>query len=178
MQSKTTETARSILVPVDFSAVSRIALLFAVQLAQCSSVPLIVLHVAYESLRRKNGYPRTKDVILPIEEIAEGMLHDFMADIRNEYPDNDLLVEAGLVVVSGLPATRIPEIARQTGAGLIVMGGDGRTRLKKLITGSVSGSVIRHTPVPVTIVHANGTHHAYPGTSKINSNGEDLLLAG
>ena len=95
--------------------------------------------------------------LLPIEEIAEIVLQDFMAAMRKQHPDNAVLANAGLLVVSGLPATRIPEVARLTGAGHIVMGGNGRTSLSKLMTGSVSEKVIHKSPVPVTIVHANGT---------------------
>jgi nucleotide-binding universal stress UspA family protein len=84
------------------------------------------------------------------------VLQDFMAEMREQHPDNAVLANAGLLVVSGLPATRIPEVARQTGAGLIVMGGNGRTSLSKLMAGSVSEKVIQKSTVPVTIVHANG----------------------
>jgi nucleotide-binding universal stress UspA family protein len=95
--------------------------------------------------------------VLPIEEIAESVLQDFMAEMRKQHPDNAVLANARLIVVSGLPATRIPEVACLTGAGHIVMGGNGRTSLSKLMAGSVSEKVIRQSPVPVTIVHSNGT---------------------
>ena len=80
-----------------------------------------------------------------------------MAKMREQYSDNAILANARMMVVSGLPATRIPEIARQIGASLIVMGGNGRTSLSKLIAGSVSEKVIRKSPVPVTIVHSHET---------------------
>ena len=152
------ETAPSILVPVDFSAASREALLFAAQLASCSSLPVVVLHIVHDDVYRPSLYPRrnAQEQILPIAEIAEKMLQGFMADMRDQHPCNTLLANAGMMVISGLPATRIPEIARRIGAGLIIMGGSGRSSLSKLIAGSVSDSVIRHSPVPVTVVHANG----------------------
>jgi len=151
--------AHSILVPIDFSTVSTEALLFAAQLAKCSSQSLVVLHVVHEDVHGPVIYPRKneREQILPIDEIAERMLQNFMADVREQYPDSAILANAGMMVVSGLPATRIPEIACMTGAGIIVMGSNGRSSLSKLISGSVSGMVIRKSHVPVTIVHMNGT---------------------
>jgi nucleotide-binding universal stress UspA family protein len=95
-----------------------------------------------------------------------------MADMRKQHPDNDVLANADLIVVSGLPATQITEVALQSGAGLIIMEGNRRTSLSKLITGSVSEKVIRQCPVPVTIVHSgrsfaeeavNDVHQPEPG---------------
>lgn len=158
-QTLTTETADSILVPIDFSTVSNKALLFAAQLAECSSQSLLVLHVVHEDVHGSYLYTRRNEweQILPIDEIAERMLQDFMSDIREQHPDSAVLANAGMMVVSGLPATRIPEIARLTGADLIVMGSNGRSSLSKLVAGSVSKKVMRKSLVPVTIVHLNGT---------------------
>lgn len=162
MTQTSNKTPPSILVPVDFSTASREALLFASQLASCSSLPLIVLHVVHDVAHRPDLYPRRSatEQILPIAEIAEQRLQHFMTRVRQDHPDNSVLTTAGMMVVKGLPATRIPEIARRIGAGLIIMGGSGRSKLSKLIAGSVSDSVIRHSPVPVTVVHANGTVQA------------------
>jgi nucleotide-binding universal stress UspA family protein len=148
----------ALLAPVDFSAASEEALLLAAQLANCWSKPLVVLHVAHGSGHRQNTYLRRneQEQILPIEEIAERMLYDYMANLSQQYPYSEVLANARKIVVCGLPATRIPEIARQIGAGLIVMGGNGRSSLSKLIGGSVSEKVIRQSPVPVTIIHSNG----------------------
>ena len=146
-----------ILVPVDLSAASREALLLAVQLAGQSSQPLVILHVAHDDIQQPNIYPRRNETeqLLPLEEIAERALLNFIANLREQHPDSAVLANAGMMVVSGLPATRIPEIARKIGAGLVVMGGNGRTSLSKLIAGSVSEKVIRQSPVPVTIVHSS-----------------------
>jgi nucleotide-binding universal stress UspA family protein len=102
------------------------------------------------------------------------MLQDFMDTLREQYPDNECLANAELMVISGIPATRIAEIARRTGAVKIIMGSSTRGNLSKLITGSISDSVIRHSPVPVTIIHTNGTilQHGkpeLPATSRVET---------
>lgn len=157
-QATTIEETLPVLVPVDFSAATNESLLLAAQQADFSSQPLVVLHVAHDNACRPNIYLRRnkQEQMLPIEEIAEIMLHDFMDKMREQHPDSAVLAKARMIVVSGLPATRILEIARQIEAGLIVMGGNGRSSLSKLIGGSVSERVIRQSPVPVTVIHSNG----------------------
>ena len=156
--SSVTGTA-PILVPVDLSAASHEALLIAAKLAASSSRSLLILHVVHDDLHQPNIYPRSNEseLLLPIEEIAERVFKEFVADIRKQHPDNMVLTNAELIVVSGLPATQITEVARQTGSSLIVMEGSNRTSLSKLIVGSVSEQVIQHSPVPVTIVHSSKT---------------------
>jgi nucleotide-binding universal stress UspA family protein len=158
LQATTRAETLPILVPIDLSATSNEALLLAAQLAVGSFRSLLILHVAHDDIHQPNIYPRRNEVeqLLPIEEIAEIVLQDFMAEMRKQHPDNAVLANAGLLVVSGLPATRILEVARLTDAGHIVMGGNGRTSLSKLMAGSVSEKVIQKSPVPVTIVHASG----------------------
>lgn len=177
LQPTTLAETSPILVPVDLSASSNEALLLAAQLAASSCRSLIILHVAHDDIHQPNIYPRKNEVdqVLPIEEIAERVFHDFMAGMRKQYPENAVLANAGLIVVSGLPATRITEVARETGAGLIVMGGNGRTSLSKLMAGSVSEKVIRQSPVPVTIVHANGSSREDGSTDVRRSEPRRLL---
>lgn len=157
-QTTTIEKILPVLVPVDISSGTNESLLYAAQQAECSSQALVVLHVAHDNACQPNIYLRRneQEQILPIEEIAEIMLHEFMNKMCEQHPDSAVLANARMIVVSGLPATRILEIARQIEAGLIVMEGNGRSRLSKLVGGSVSEKVIRKSPVPVTIIHSNG----------------------
>jgi nucleotide-binding universal stress UspA family protein len=46
----------------------------------------------------------------------------------------------------------IVDLAQSLGVGLIVMGSRGRGRIRRALMGSVSDSVVRHAPCPVTIV--------------------------
>jgi nucleotide-binding universal stress UspA family protein len=56
-------------------------------------------------------------------------------------------------IVEGQPATEIMKLAETTNADLIVMGRLGRTGIGKYLMGSVSEKVIRHSRVPVLMVH-------------------------
>jgi nucleotide-binding universal stress UspA family protein len=59
-----------------------------------------------------------------------------------------------ILVISGDPAERVLNAARDLGADLIVIGTHGRTGLKHLILGSVAERVVRESPVPVLAMHA------------------------
>jgi nucleotide-binding universal stress UspA family protein len=55
-------------------------------------------------------------------------------------------------VLSGIPARKIAEYARQQRSDLIVMGSHGRTGLTRALLGSVAEAVVRRSPCPVLIV--------------------------
>ena len=52
----------------------------------------------------------------------------------------------------GRPARTILEYADEHGIEHIIMGGHGRVGVSRLVLGSVTENVIRHAPMPVTVV--------------------------
>jgi nucleotide-binding universal stress UspA family protein len=117
---------RPILVPVDYSSCSRAALVWASQFAGIVKAPLLILHVIHETgghpgFYRKNG---SDGMMRPIEDIARDMLDDFLREV---YPDAAPQPAAGIrtLLVSGLPSSRIVEIAALEEAALIIMGTHG-----------------------------------------------------
>jgi len=148
--------AHPVLVPVDFSSSSRAALQFAAHFIRCIDAPLLVLHVIHEAgneagFYRKNGAPGR---LRPVEDIARDMLEEFVAAVCSPCWDAVGPIEPRLLLVNGLPAARIQEIAEREQAGLIVMGSHARSGLARIAVGSVSTEVMQHCRVPVTIVKA------------------------
>lgn len=68
--------------------------------------------------------------------------------------------EVSVTVLSGQPAARILERARQRDAELVVLGRRGRGRLSQLLIGSTAERVARHADRPVLIVK-RGARGAY-----------------
>jgi nucleotide-binding universal stress UspA family protein len=68
----------------------------------------------------------------------------------------DLAARAGVVcteaVREGASAAAIVQLAKEEGAGVIVMGSHGRTGLARLLMGSVTEKVIGHASCPVLVV--------------------------
>ena len=59
---------------------------------------------------------------------------------------------AGSHLRMGGAAEELQTLARQLGAGLIVVGSRGRGRMRRALMGSVSDSVVRHAHCPVLVV--------------------------
>jgi nucleotide-binding universal stress UspA family protein len=58
------------------------------------------------------------------------------------------------LVISGDPAERVLDAARDLDADLIVMGTHGRRGLSHLVLGSVAERVVRESPIPVLTAHS------------------------
>jgi len=155
MTKETTGSSRGpILVPVDFSTHSEVALRHACLLAACLKRPLTILHVVHDPGEMPGYYSRMakKKNLLRMEDVALEMLHDFVAGKVKLYPELKPLKKADTMLVVGLPVTRILQVAEKIDASMVVMGSQGRTGLKHMMLGSKAEQVVRLCPLPVTIV--------------------------
>lgn len=145
-----------ILVPVDFSAYSEAALLFASELADCMGRPLIVLHVVHDPGDAPGFYAgrQSKDELRKMEDVAADMMAEFMDKMVADNPGRKALKQARTILLVGLPVTRILEAAAEVQAKMLVMGSKGRTGLSHIMLGSKAEQIVRLSPYPVTIVKA------------------------
>ena len=155
-----------ILVPVDFSAHSRAALLKASELARCLRQPLLVLHVIHDPAEMPGYYGRVtkKKKLMRIEDLAREAFDQFLYEVRKAYPNERPLLQASELLIVGLPVTRILEVIETSGASMVVMGSQGRTGLDHLMLGSKAEQVVRLSPAPVLIVKA--PHHHAEGAGR------------
>jgi nucleotide-binding universal stress UspA family protein len=150
----TSEKQRPILVPVDFSAHSETALLYAAELAQTLGDSLVVLHVVHDPGEAPGYYAvkgRNKQ-LRRMEDVAAEMLDDFLDKARKAYSGLPALEQAASMLVVGLPVNRILESAEKVHARMIIMGSQGRTGLAHAMLGSKAEQVVRLAPIPVMIV--------------------------
>jgi len=144
-----------ILAAVDFSEDSELALVWAARQAQLEGAPLVILHVIHDPAASPGFYRKPdEDWLRPMIDVAEEMMEEFLAQVKAEHPDQSALSSARVRLVSGLPAGRIVEVAKETGAHLVVVGSRGRTGLQTILLGSVAERVAQISPVPVVIVKA------------------------
>jgi len=145
-----------VLVPVDFSSHSAAALCWAAEAARRFDAPLRVLHVVHDPGAAPGYYSKAggEGHLRRLEESAEEMLAEFLGRVRREHPEIDDVKELRSELVVGLPANRILEVAKRSGARMIVMGSRGRTGLSHLLLGSKAERVVQLSPIPVTIVKA------------------------
>lgn len=144
-----------ILVALDFTADSEAALLWACHYGACTGAPVICLHVVHDPGDAPGYYRKAdEDLLRPLEDVAADMMSEFLEKLRRDHPEQEALKSAETVLVKGIPATRILEIAQSRGARMIVMGSRGRTGLPHLLLGSKAQRVVQLSPMPVTIVKA------------------------
>jgi len=143
-----------ILVPVDFSDCAHNALTLAAELARSQDRPLVILHVSHDRVladgQRCHIDPQHPS--LPLIDIARRRLSAFVEEQVKREPVLAKLDDLRALVVDGIPAHRIVEVAQREGADLIVMGSHGRSGFARLMMGSVAEAVTRKSPVPVTVV--------------------------
>ena len=148
------EIAEPILVPIDFSANSESALLFAVECADKMGASINVLHVIHD-LGDAPGYYSVKGrkkQLRRMEDVAGEMLDAFIKEIQEKNPDLEALKNIKTILVKGLPVSRILEVAEKSNSKMIVMGSQGRTGLAHIMLGSKAEQVVRLSTIPVTIV--------------------------
>jgi nucleotide-binding universal stress UspA family protein len=110
-------------------------------------VVLVGLSAAYVGM----GPPEIADIPPPRqEELDEEARRLLDAQVKQIEADGSTVAQAHLRV--GRPDEQIVALAEEIGAGLIVMGSRGLGRLRRLLMGSVSDSVVRHAHCPVLIV--------------------------
>lgn len=149
-----TKKTQPIIVPVDFSADSEAALIFASELAECMQAPLVVLHVVHDPGEAPGFYAgkRKKKGLEKMEDVASEMMDDFMKETTKKHPDLKILRQVETMLTVGLPVSRILEAAEKTRARMVVMGSQGRTGLAHLMLGSKAEQLVHLCPIPVTIV--------------------------
>ena len=152
-----TNKVKPILVPVDFSAHSEAALVFASDLAAQMKAPLVILHVVHDPGEAPGYYDKMRKKKIKqlkhIEGKAEEVLEEFLQHLIDKHGGlKESLKKAETKLVVGLPVTRILEVVKRLDPSMVVMGSQGRTGLAHLYLGSKAEQVVRLCPVPVTVI--------------------------
>ncbi|MEV4489684.1 universal stress protein [Micromonospora coxensis] len=133
-----TDAAGPVVVGVDGSESSQVALGFAVERAAQREVPLRVVRVVGGERRPSEHDGRTTD-----EERA--VVEQALARWRQTFPDVAVEVD----VRPGNPAATLVEASRD--AQLVVVGSRGRGGLRGMLLGSVSQQLVQHAHCPVVV---------------------------
>lgn len=145
---------KPVIAALDFSERSEACLIQGCEMAQKLGQPLILAHVVHEDAESTGMYRRHQKTIdtTPIHDIALAMLEERAAAFRQASDGLDRICEIQLVVVNGLPDSRIPELAAHYDASMIVLCGRNRRGLSRWLSGSITETVLRRAPCPVVVV--------------------------
>ena len=151
---KSKKRGPQILLPVDFSAHSKAALIKGCELAECMDATPVALHVIHDPADMPGyyGLVTKKKKLLRMEDLAREAFDEFMKGMVDEHPNIKKLQKVDKLLVVGLPVRRILEIVDKRNVLMVVMGSQGLTGIKHMMLGSKAEQVVRLCPVPVTIV--------------------------
>jgi nucleotide-binding universal stress UspA family protein len=145
---------RSIIVPLDGSALAESALPVAVQLARILKLDMVLFR-AYElpasAYYGKEDYlPDYDDLTAKVRDEAGAYLTEKIAAVKAEG-----VTQASSVLVEGTGPDEIIEYARKSPDALITMCTHGWSGVKRWVLGSVTEKVVRHSGDPVLVVRAS-----------------------
>jgi nucleotide-binding universal stress UspA family protein len=148
-----------ILLPSDFSECSDEAARAARRLAEHFGSRLTVLHVLDE--------PAALDPMFRGEvpvELLRGRMEQYAREGMERFVNTHFQGHPGVetLTASGVPYREIIRAARETGAGLIVIGTHGRTGVEHVIFGSTAEKVVRMAPCPVLSVRQGDREFVHP----------------
>lgn len=139
----------NILVPTDFSDLSKIAVRYAVRIANKLEGNITLLHVIdFQSTVRSTIKLETnsREVVRSINEQMEELVNDITSRMNVKTPIRCVITKG-----RSFSAAVIKE-AKKLHSGLIIMGTKGATGLKKTLLGSNTVSVIGASKIPVLVV--------------------------
>jgi nucleotide-binding universal stress UspA family protein len=157
-----------ILVPTDFSDLSKVALDFGKELAERYGAALHVLHVVEDPLAA--GAIPSEIYVPDMPALRGAMVTDAETQLAGLVAERVCdAVRVTTEVKVGHAATAICESAVTTPCDLIVMGTHGRTGIAHLFLGSVAERVVRTSPCPVLTIRGETRDRvlepqAQPGT--------------
>ncbi|MEJ2312470.1 MAG: universal stress protein [Gemmatimonadales bacterium] len=137
-----------ILVPMDYSDNSEVALGYAREIASSEGASLHLLHVLEVGTYPDFYFPVQASQMFDMPELKERALQHLRDRLEKEGPE----VPEELHVELGHPAQNIVEYAERAEIDLIVLASHGRTGLERALLGSVAEGVTRRAQCPVLIV--------------------------
>ena len=141
---------KRILVPVDGSEQAHQACEFVV--SEFPDAEMVLLHVVNPA---EAGYSAQASIPSFSEEWYEqqrDQAEALFAEIRDDVAERDVGVEVSSDIEVGKPVSVIVEYAENEEVDQIVMGSHGRSGVSRVLLGSVAETVVRRSPVPVTVV--------------------------
>lgn len=139
---------KNILVPTDFSANSKDALVYALNFLKGEDAKIHVLSVLTMPPRAVGS---TGSLALRMQENAREDMRKLLEEMKEQGVDFNPMIREGSTV------NVILDVAEEVDAEAIIMGTKGSTGLESVILGSVASKVIEKSPYPVISVPA-GSH--------------------
>ncbi|HFI0305700.1 universal stress protein [Streptococcus suis] len=141
------QTYQSILVAVDGSTNAEIALQKAIQVAKRNQAKLTIAHVI-DTRALHNVVAFDASIYESLEKEAETLLGNY-----KKWATDAGLTDIATIVEFGNPKTLLStDIPQEAGADLMLLGATGLNTFERLLIGSSSEYIMRHTDIDILIV--------------------------
>ena len=150
--------SKKILIPVDFSDTSLLAITHGAFTAQLTKGDVYLLHVINSYYVAQNLFLPTVDILntSEVENKATEKLGKLAADIAKQYG-----VKVDCIVKTGSPSSEIVDVAEEIGASMVVMGTHGYSPIEELLIGSVAMKVLTKSSCPTIVMSKEANHKGY-----------------
>jgi nucleotide-binding universal stress UspA family protein len=169
-----------ILIPTDFSKLSRMAVSYAVKMAKKIDAEIVLLNVIF-----MNAPPRAR-IAVKVKAIEDAMVDNAKQDsiqlIKELKAENKGKLKISFEIIRGFPVEDVVEsYASHNNIDLIIMGTKGATGLTKILMGSNATAVINNSDIPVISVpefaQFKRLKHIVYATDILNLNKELKMIA-
>lgn len=164
---------KRLLVPVDFSQHSEMALAHAKEFAALSGAIIDILHVI-----RLPSYPTLNDTgLFSIYDYHPNIEQRALEHMQSMYEQTSgPEVNVNFHVRHGLEANEIILFAKANDSDLIVMGTHGLTGMSHFLLGSIASKTIRRAPCPMLTVKSFGKFLVNPTTSAERTEAQEKTI--
>lgn len=147
-----------ILIPVDFSETSLLAIRHGAFIAQLTKGDVYLLHVINAQYMAQNLFVPLMQFTADnnLENKAEEKLGQLVDEFKGEY---NLKFE--FIIKMGNPSAEIVNVAKEIDASLIVMGTHGYSPLEELVIGSTAIKVLTKSVCPTMAMSSEASHKGY-----------------
>ena len=144
---------REVLVPLDGSELAECALEHVRAIAKGCQVDKVVLLRVLDPPFQAGAAKSyiAAEHVRQAEDKLEADARGYLDRVASDLSKNGVSVKTELVL-SGEPAAKILESAREDKVDLIIMSTHGRSGVSSWVFGSVAERIVRHSPIPVLIV--------------------------
>ena len=146
---------KKILVGVDLSDYSTLAIEYAVEIAMVSNAEIFLFNVVNQ--RDVNGfklasayYPNGIDVDHFVNELKTERYNEIRSVVKERF--FDVKSSMSIHVTVGIPFEEVLKFAQQENVDIIVIGNKGRSNVARTLFGSNAEKIFRHAKVPVLSV--------------------------
>ncbi len=158
-----------VIAATDFSEPAAVAVEQALEIARRLGAKLSVVYAANLAGAQPDAFEVARGELEPFRQMLVEEIENARIELDKQCRGfADVGVEAEGQVVDGPPSDAINQAAKDSGAGLVVVGTHGRVGYERIFLGSVAEKVIRQCPVDVLVarqpVKAAGFEHILVGT--------------